>query len=268
MNVRPDTTAPIGVFDSGVGGLSVLRALQAQLPHEQFVYYADTAFCPYGGRDIAAIRARAETVSAELIAAGVKLIVVACNTATIAAIAHLRARFDLTFVGMEPGVKPAAVASRSRHIGVLATVSSLAGERFQTLVDAHARGVTVHTRACSGWVERVEAGDLASVACDTMLRGDVQPLMDAHCDVLVLGCTHFPFLVPALREVVGPDVELLDTGPAVARQVERVLAAADARNDSTVRGGVTWRCSGSAETFRQQRWMLGFGEGQPGLQAR
>lgn len=176
MNVRPDTTAPIGVFDSGVGGLSVLRALQAQLPNEQFVYYADTAFCPYGGRDIAAIRARAEAVSAELIAAGVKLIVVACNTATIAAIAHLRARFDLPFVGMEPGVKPAAETSRSRHIGVLATVSSLAGERFQTLVDAHARGVTVHTRACSGWVERVEAGDLASVACDTMLRGDVQPL--------------------------------------------------------------------------------------------
>ena len=139
---------------------------------------------------------------------------------------------------------------------------------FQALVDAHARGVTVHTRACSGWVERVEAGDLTSVACDTMLRGDVQPLLDAHCDVLVLGCTHFPFLVPALREVVGPDVELLDTGPAVARQVERVLAAADARNDSTVRGGVTWRCSGSAETFRQQRWMLGFGDGQPGLQAR
>ena len=159
MTAGLHAAAPIGIFDSGVGGLSVLRALQAQLPHERFLYYADTAHCPYGERDVATIRARAEAISAELIAAGAKLIVVACNTATIAAIAHLRARFELPFVGMEPGVKPAVMASRSGHVGVLATTRSLAGERFQALVDAHARGVTVHTRACSGWVERVEAGD-------------------------------------------------------------------------------------------------------------
>lgn len=258
MTAGLHAAAPIGIFDSGVGGLSVLRALQAQLPHERFLYYADTAHCPYGERDVATIRARAEAISAELISAGAKLIVVACNTATIAAIAHLRARFELPFVGMEPGVKPAVMASRSGHVGVLATTRSLAGERFQALVDAHARGVTVHTRACSGWVERVEAGDLHSPACMAMLRGDVQPLIEARCDVLVLGCTHFPFLAPALRDLVGPDIHLLDTGPAVARQAARVLGDAAALNPASGPGPTLWRCSGSDHDFQQQRRLLGF----------
>jgi glutamate racemase len=258
MTTDLNAAAPIGIFDSGVGGLSVLRALQAQLPHETFIYYADTAFCPYGERDVPTICARAEAISTELIAAGAKVIVVACNTATIAAIAHLRARFDVPFVGMEPGVKPAAAASRSGHVGVLATTRSLAGERFQALVDAHARGTTVHTRACSGWVERVEAGDVASVDCVAMLRRDVQPLIDAQCDVLVLGCTHFPFLATTLRDIVGPKITLLDTGPAVARQAERVLAAAGALNPTGSGGGVMWRCSGSPAVFERQRQTLGF----------
>lgn len=254
-----NAAAPIGIFDSGVGGLSVLRALREQLPHESFIYYADTAHCPYGGRSRVAIQARAEAVSQELIDAGVKLIVVACNTATIAAIAALRARFDLPFVGMEPGVKPAAMASRSGHVGVLATASSLAGERFQALVDAYAKNTTVHTRACTGWVEWVESGRYTEPACEAALRADVQPLLDAQCDVLVLGCTHFPFLTPVLGRIVGPSIQLLDTGPAVARQVGRVLREADGMNPSTAPGQVQWRCSGDAEGFALQRQMLGLG---------
>ncbi len=251
-----NAAAPIGIFDSGVGGLSVLRALRERLPQESFIYYADTAHCPYGGQSRAAIQARAIAVSEALIDAGVKLIVVACNTATIAAIAALRSRFDLPFVAMEPGVKPAAMASRSGHVGVLATASSLAGERFQALVDAHAKNITVHTRACTGWVEWVESGRHAEPDCEVALRADVQPLLDAQCDVLVLGCTHFPFLTPALSRIVGPSVQLLDTGPAVARQVERVLTEAGGLNTSAAPGVVSWQSSGSGEAFRAQRQRL------------
>lgn len=256
--MTPD--APIGVFDSGVGGLSVLRSLRAQLPHESFIYYADTAYCPYGGRSVEVIRQRAVVVSQALIDEGVKLIVVACNTATLSAVAALRDRFSVPFVAMEPGVKPAAQSTRSGHIGVLATASSLAGAGYQRLVHTHARDVTVHAVACHGWVEWVETGRWDTPECEAALRRDLMPLQAAGCDVLVLGCTHFPFLAPVIAHIVGPDVALIDTGPAVARQTERVLIQHRLKNVSGESTAVEWRCSGNAAIFAHLRGRLGFSE--------
>jgi glutamate racemase len=253
-----NAAAPIGVFDSGVGGLSVLRALRAQLPGESFIYCADTAYCPYGGRPAEQIRARAEAISQALIESGVKLIVVACNTATLTAVAGLRARFSVPFVAMEPGVKPAAQSTRSGHIGVLATAGSLSGAGYQQLVRTHARDVAVHAVACHDWVEWVESGQFDTLECEQGIRRDLAPLQAADCDVLVLGCTHFPFLAPVIARIVGPDVALIDTGPAVARQVERVLDQHQCRHPGGGPARVEWVTSGDAELFAAQRRRLGF----------
>lgn len=248
--------APIGVFDSGVGGLSVLRALQAELPAERWLYYADSRHCPYGGQSAEALQARAAAITEHFLAQGAKLVVVACNTATIAAIAHLRQRYALPFVGMEPGVKPACEQTRSGVVGVLATGRSLAGEKFHQLLAAHARDVRVLTQPCTGWVETVEAGVLDGPAVSALLRRDVEPLLAAGCDVLVLGCTHFPFLVPALQTLLGPTVSLIDTGPAVARQTRRVLAEQGLLREAGA-GDVAWETSGDAAHFAAQRSALG-----------
>lgn len=247
---------PIGVFDSGVGGLSVLRALRAELPAESFIYYADTAHCPYGGQPAAQVVARATAITTILLAQGCKAVVVACNTATIAAIAALRSRFDVPFIGMEPGIKPACEQTRSGVVGVLATGSSLAGDKFHHLVARHAQGVRVLTQPCRGWVEAVEAGALAVPATRALIAADVQPLMDQGADVLVLGCTHFPFLIPLLRGVAGDAVRLIDTGPAVARQTRRVLDAAAVLMPTSKLGQVHWSGSGDPAAFAAQRQRL------------
>jgi glutamate racemase len=249
--------APIGVFDSGVGGLSVLRSLRAELPAEDWLYFADSRHCPYGGQTAEALQARATEITERFLAHGAKLVVVACNTATIAAIAKLRARYALPFVGMEPGVKPACEQTRSGVVGVLATGRSLAGEKFHQLLATHARDVRVLTRPCAGWVETVEAGVLEGPPVVQLLRREVDPLLDAGCDVLVLGCTHYPFLAPALRAEVGPDVTLIDTGPAVARQVRRVLQARSLLRQNG-EGAVEWATSGDPARFAEQRAALGF----------
>lgn len=230
-------SARIGMFDSGLGGLSVLRAVRALVPGVSVHYYADSAHCPYGGRSAADIVARAMAISEGLIAQQCQLIVVACNTATIAAVESLRQVYPLPFVGMEPAIKPAVAATRSGIIGVLATGAALAGDRFLRLMETHARGVRVLTQPCPGLVECVEAGDLDSAELRQRVRRYVRPLVDAGADTLVLGCTHYPFLRPLIAEAAGPGVELLDTGAAVARQVLRVL----------VREGIDVQGSGDAE---------------------
>lgn len=254
--MRP-ADAPIGVFDSGVGGLSVLRSLRAELPAEDWLYFADSRHCPYGGQSAEALQARAAEITERFLARGAKLVVVACNTATIAAIAALRARYALPFVGMEPGVKPACEQTRSGVVGVLATGRSLAGDKFHQLLATHARDVRVLTRPCAGWVETVEAGILEGTPVVRLLRQEVDPLLAAGCDVLVLGCTHYPFLAPALSAEVGPDVTLIDTGPAVARQVRRVLQARGLLRQNG-EGAVEWATSGDPARFAEQRAVLGF----------
>lgn len=236
--------APIGVFDSGVGGLSVLRELRALLPAEHFLYYADSAHCPYGGKPAAAIQTRAVAITEELLAAGAKLIVVACNTATIAAVEHLRANYPLPFVGMEPAVKPACALTRSGVVGVLATGAALGGEKFHQLVAQHAAGVRVITQPCPGLVECVEAGDLDGPRAEALVARYVEPLRAAGADVLVLGCTHYPFLRPLIQRLAGVPVQLLDTGAAVARQTRRLLEREGLLREGTGPGRIDWRTSG------------------------
>lgn len=253
--------APIGVFDSGLGGLTVLRALREALPGEDFIYYADQAHCPYGAQSVAAIQARAFAITEQFLAAGVKLVVVACNTATIAAIAALRARYPIPFVGMEPAVKPASALTRSGVIGVLATPGSLAGEKFRQLVATHAQGVTVLTQACEGWVEVVESDRVSAPETRDQVAAALQPLLARGADVLVLGCTHFPMLRPVIESVAGAKVQLLDTGPAVARQTARVLAERALAHPRTNGGRVQWQGSGDRHRLAAMGRRLGLDTG-------
>ena len=190
----------IGVFDSGLGGLSVLRELVAALPQADFLYVSDAGHCPYGGKRAAEITDRAEAITDFLLAQGAKLIVVACNTATIAAIESLRATYAVSFVGMEPAVKPAAALTQSGVVGVLATGAALAGEKLHALIERHAAGVRVLTQPCPGLVERVEAGAIDTPETRTLVRRYTAPLLAQGADVLVLGCTHYPFLRTVIQQ--------------------------------------------------------------------
>lgn len=237
---------PIGVFDSGVGGLSVLRELRKLLPAERLLYYADSAHCPYGNKSGAEIRARACAITDELLARGAKLIVVACNTATIAAVEHLRATYPISFVGIEPAIKPAVAQTRSGYVGVLATGAALAGEKFLRLSAQHGQNVQVITQPCPGLVEFVERGELDSPALRSLLWRYIEPLLKLRVDTLVLGCTHYPFLRPVIRELVGRHVAILDTGEAVARQTQRVLERENLLAPADAGGGFEWFSSADA----------------------
>lgn len=207
----------IALYDSGVGGLSVLREVRALLPHHDLLYLADAAYCPYGGRPEEVVRARALACGQWLAQQGARLLVVACNTATAVAIEALRTTLAIPVVGMEPGIKPAIAATRNGVIGVLATGGTLASARFSALVQRFAHGVEVRTIPCPGLVECVEAGDVTGPRPRALLQRYMEPLHNA--DTLVLGCTHYPFLKAPIAELVGPAVRLIDIGPAVARQV-------------------------------------------------
>jgi glutamate racemase len=219
----------IGVFDSGVGGLSVLKHIRAALPREDLLYVADSGHVPYGDKTADYIRERSLTLTQFLIDHGAAAVVIACNTATAAAAATLRERFALPVVAMEPAVKPAVAATRSGVVGVLATVGTLESARFAALLEQYAGDVEIITQACPGLVEQVEAGELDSPATRVLVERYTQPLLAHGADTLVLGCTHFPFLKPLIAALVGPDVRLVDTGEAVARQLARRLAVVPAR---------------------------------------
>lgn len=213
----------IGVFDSGLGGLSVLREVRRLLPLTDYSYYADTAYCPYGPRPVAFVQARSLAIAQALLAQGAQLLLVACNTATSAAIEHLRAALHVPVVGIEPGIKPATQATRTGKIGVLATSGTLAGDRFATLVERFANGIEVFTQPCPGLVELVERGELVGPNAAALVERYVTPLLARDVDTLVLGCTHYPFLAPVIA-AAAPSATIIDTRPAVARQVERVAA--------------------------------------------
>lgn len=216
---------PIGVLDSGIGGLSVWFEVVARLPRERTIYVADNANCPYGCRSAEAVIALSERLVKALLAADCKLIVVACNTATAAAIDTLRTRFDVPFVGMEPAVKPAALNSRTGVIGVLATEGTFNGRLFRETSARFATGVRHVVRVGEGLVELVESGRADTAEARAVVERQVQPMLAEGIDHLVLGCTHFPFLRAHIEAVAGPGVTLVDPAPAVARQVERLLAA-------------------------------------------
>ncbi len=215
---------PIGIFDSGLGGLSVLREVWQQLPLESTVYIADQANLPYGTRPAGEIQALSEAIMRQLLRQKAKLVLVACNTASAAALDHLRSKFpDTAIVGMEPAVKPATAHTRSGVIGILATASTLQADRYASLVTRFARDTSIIPIAAPELVEIVEAGLAASEQCKTLLRRILAKPLAEGMDTLVLGCTHFPFLKKAIRDIGGPELVIVDPNAAVARQAGRVL---------------------------------------------
>ncbi len=224
----------IGVFDSGIGGLSVLKALRAELPHEDFIYIADSGHAPYGERDVAHVVARSRAIARYLIKQDVKALVIACNTATAAAIHLLRAEHPgLALIGVEPALKPAAAWSQTGHIGVMATRSTLSSAKFRALLDAQAGHARFTTQPCDGLADAIEraaiSGDATEmIAMCTRYTGAMGlfGLEKGGIDTLVLGCTHYPFAAEALRTLLGPDVQIMANGEAVARQTRRLVQTA------------------------------------------
>lgn len=226
--------ATIGIFDSGVGGLSVWREIIKVLPYESTIYYADNANCPYGDKSQQEIIQLADTVTGFLVEKGCSIIVVACNTATAAAIDYLRSAYSIPFVGMEPAVKPAAVKSKTGVIGVLATRGTFNGRLFQETSRKYASDVKMLIQPGYGLVELVEAGDFSSPKVYELLRKYVEPMLEAGADHLVLGCTHYPFLTDAINDIAKGTLLIVDPAPAVALQVKRVVDGLPIQRDADV----------------------------------
>ena len=216
-------SCPIGVFDSGVGGLSVLRDIRKELWREDLLYVADSSHAPYGDKPAEFIEARALSIAEFLLAQPVKAIVVACNTATSAAVAQLRARFAVPIIAMEPAVKPAVQKTRSGVVGVLATRRTVASENFLSLLERFGAGVEILVQACPGLVEQVEGGDFSGEKTRGLVEQYVFPLLERGADTIVLGCTHYPFLQALIQATAGPGVAIIDPGEAIARELRRRL---------------------------------------------
>ena len=223
MPIHPLSSRPIGVMDSGVGGISVLKHIHALLPHEDLIYFADSKYAPYGNKTAEEITARCMEIADFLLQKDVKALVVACNTATAAAIDAMREKYSLPIIGMEPAVKPAAEASKNGVIGVLATVGTLKSAQFAALLESYGRNVKVVTQACVGLVECIERGELDTPSTKALIRQYTAPLLADGADTIVLGCTHYPFVKDVIREIVGEKISLIDTGAAVAKQLKSQL---------------------------------------------
>ena len=246
----------IGVMDSGVGGISVLKHIHALLPHEDLVYIADSKHAPYGNKSADEITARCFEIADFLITKDVKVLVVACNTATAAAIDAMRKRYTLPIIGMEPAVKPAAEASKNGVIGVLATVGTLKSAQFAALLESYGRNVKVVTQACVGLVECIERGELDMLETKSLIRQYCLPLLDEGADTIVLGCTHYPFVAHLIREVVGQDsnqkqISLIDTGAAVANQLKRQLEDKSLLSTSNQKAEVHFWTNSDSEKVKQ-----------------
>lgn len=247
---------PIGVFDSGIGGLSVLRHIQAALPQEHLLYAADSAFAPYGDKPEPAIIERTLAIAQFLVTRGVKALVVACNTATGVAIHHLRERYPrLPIIGVEPGLKPAAAITRAGTVGVLATVRTLDSAKFHLSHEqiTAATGVRFLLQPCAGLAGQVEKGELHSAATVALVQRYVTPLIEGGADTLVLGCTHYPFLQPLIEEIAqrvgGQPVRIIDTGAAVAKQLTRMLEQHGLQRQTEDKGSLTCFTTGSRTTM-------------------
>jgi glutamate racemase len=216
--------SPLGIFDSGVGGLSVLNAIRQLLPSQPIIYLADQAHVPYGPRPPEEVRSFSTAITDFLLSAGAGLVVVACNTASAAALYHLRQVFPLVpFVGMEPAVKPASTRSLSKKVGVLATPSTLQGALYASVVARFASGVTIYQDTCPGLVQQIEKGEFSSRKTRAILVNALQPMLAQGIDQIVLGCTHYPFVIPLIRKLAGNSINIIDPAPAVARQVKRLV---------------------------------------------
>lgn len=251
---------PIGVFDSGVGGLSVLREIRVQMASESLLYFADQGHVPYGMRSLEEVRAFSEEITRFLLDLGAKLIVVACNAASAAALVHLRQIFpSISFIGMEPAIKPAAESTHTGVVGVLATPATFQGALYASVVERFANGVTILQNTCSGLVQRIEMGDLDSEKTREILENALRPMLESGIDTVVLGCTHYPFVIPLIKQIVGPDVRVIDPAPAVARQAARKLHEAGLLKSGSGAGTNRFYTSGDAARFEAQLPIL-FGQ--------
>lgn len=215
--------AVIGIMDSGCGGLSVFREIRKALPDERFIYYADNAFCPYGEKEPEFIIDRCRAITDFFIGKGAEIMVIACNTATAAAIATLRAEYGIPFIGMEPAVKPAALGTKTGVIGVLATAGTLKASKYLNTRGRFEDNVRIEERVGKGFVELVESGELDGPRAEQTVRTSLQPLLDSGADTIVLGCTHYPFLLPLLQKIAGDGIRFIDPAPAVTRQLLNVM---------------------------------------------
>lgn len=241
---------PIGVFDSGVGGLAVLHEIRRELPGEDLLYVADSGHAPYGDKSAQVIEERSIAIVEFLVRQHAKAIVVACNTATGVAIKALRTRFPLPIIAMEPAVKPAAAHTRSGVIGVLATSRTIASDNFAKLHERFGADVKILMQACPGLVEQVEAGNLSGDKTRALVEQYVLPLLAQQADTLVLGCTHYPFLAPLIREIAGPTVTVIDPSAAIARELRRRLASADLLSTGSRAGTERFWTSARSDTTR------------------
>lgn len=240
--------SPIGIFDSGVGGLSVLKAIRQQRPSEALLYLADQAHVPYGPRSLEEVRSFSAAITRYLLSQGAKLVVVACNAASAAALQYLRQTFpQVPFVGMEPAVKPAAEGTQSGVVGVLATPATFQGALYASVVERFAQDVILLQHTCPGLVAQIEAGNLDSTETRRILENALHPMLARGIDTVVLGCTHYPFVIPLIQEIVGTSVRVVDPAPAVARQVGRVLEARGLHHPDREEGEVIYLTTGDPE---------------------
>ena len=242
----PTPFSPIGIFDSGVGGLSVLRAMRVLMPEEAILYFGDQAHVPYGPRSMEQIQNFSEGITKFLLSHDSKLIVVACNTASAAALTYLRERFPtVSFVGMEPAVKPAAETTKTGKVGVLATPATFQGALYASVVERFGVGVEFFQHTCPGLVSQIEKGELNSTATRAILENALRPMLAKNIDTVVLGCTHYPFVIPLIEQIVKKNVRVIDPAPSVAKQVKRLLEAAGMKSQAQAHASVRFFTSGN-----------------------
>lgn len=242
-----NSSAPIGVFDSGVGGLSILQAIRTALPHENLCYVADSGHVPYGTKTPEYLQQRAITLTRFLLQQDVKALVIACNTATVTAVKQLRSQFSIPIIAVEPAIKPAVSITKTGVVGVIATPATLKSVQFLSLSERYGTDVKILPQPCPYLVRQVESGDLSSSVTRTLIQQYTAPLLAADIDTLVLGCTHYPFLRPLIDEVVGTNVTIIETGEAIARQVLRILTERKLLNADLLLGKELFWTSGNVE---------------------
>lgn len=242
---------PIGIFDSGVGGLSVLREIRKLMPAENIFYFGDQGHVPYGPRSMEQIQNFSEGITRFLLSHKSKIIVVACNTASAAALKHLRATFpNAQFVGMEPAVKPAAEKTQTGKVGVLATPATFQGALYASVVERFGTGVELFQHTCPGLVNQIEMGELDSPKTRAILEDALLPMMDKNIDTVVLGCTHYPFVIPLVERIVGDNIRVIDPAPSVAKQVKRLLEAGRLLNQNGKDASVRFFTSGDSDLVK------------------
>jgi len=262
MKETKNSSSPIGVFDSGVGGLSILKRIRDQLPRESILYLADQIHVPYGERSLEEIRQFSKGIVQFFLNQGAKLIVVACNTASAAALLFLRNTFPFVpFVGMEPAIKPAAENSKTRRVGVLATPATFQGALYASVVERFAKDVILYQHTCPGLVNQIEAGNLDSPETRLILEDALLSMVEEGIDTIVLGCTHYPFVIPVIKDIVGDNIRVIDPAPAVARQVQRLLTEEKLIKTENTQPRLTYHTTGFPKDFAETLHKFMFEQG-------